>query len=66
MESSEQTELTRKIGTDPESRMTTLVGGWPRGIEEFNKKEKGLMNKDNSVVIVGVVRGRRGYQGNKR
>ena len=48
-----QTELTRKMGTDSqmESRMTTNVGGI--GGEGWSKKEKGLMDMDNSAVIAG-------------
>ena len=52
MESNEATELTGKIETDPsiESRMTGK-GGY--GVEGLSKKEKGLMDMDNSVVIIG-------------
>ena len=39
----------------------TLHGlvGWGEGVEELSKNEKGLMNMDNSVVIVGE----RGFKG---
>ena len=51
MESNGQTELTRKMQTDSqmESRMTSGRGGC--GVEGLSKKEKGLMDMDNSVVI---------------
>ena len=54
MESNEQTELTGKMGTDSymESRLTAgEQGGW--GVEGLNKKEKGLLVMNNSVVIAG-------------
>ena len=53
MESNEQTELTGKIQTDSliDSRMTAQGKG--TGMEGFSKKKKGLMDMDNSVVIVG-------------
>ena len=49
MESDEQSELTRKMGTDSlmENRMTAI------GVEGVSKKEKGLMDTDNGVVITG-------------
>ena len=34
------------------------------GVEELNKKEKGLMNMDNSMVIAGGEGGIRGLNGN--
>ena len=44
-----------------ESRMTGKEFGG-LGVEGLNKKEKGLMDMDNSVVISG---GRREYKGTK-
>ena len=42
MESNEQTELTRKMGTDSESRMTASVGwGGGGGIEQKGKRTHG-------------------------
>ena len=51
--SDEQTEWTRKMGTDSqmESRMTAGEGG--QGVEGLSKKEKGLMYMDHSMVIAG-------------
>ena len=51
MEFNEQTELTSKIETDSESRLTALR--WGYGMEGLSKKEKGLVDMDNRVVIVG-------------
>ena len=53
MESNEQTELTSKTDTDSqmESRMTASGG---QGVEGLSKKEKGLMDMDNSVVIAAA------------
>ena len=55
MESNEQTELTRKMGTDSqiESRMTDTGVGGGEGVEGWSRKEKGLMDMDNSAVIAG-------------
>ena len=52
MESNEEIELIRKMGTDSkiESRMTASGQREMMGIE---KKEKGLMHMDNCVVIIG-------------
>ena len=52
MDSNEQTELTSKIETDPliESRLTAKMGRL--GVEGLSKKEKGLMDMDNNVVIM--------------
>ena len=54
MESNKQTELTRKMRTDSlmESRMTAIRGRH-QGVEGLNKKEKGLMDMDNSAVTAG-------------
>ena len=43
-----------------ESRLTTSGGGNKR-VERWSKKEKGLMDMDNRVVIAGG----RGYKGTK-
>ena len=69
MESNEQTELTSKIEADSwiESRLTALRDG-EEVMERSSKKEKELMDTDNSVLIVGgrgVGGGRRGYRGEK-
>ena len=53
MEFNEQTELKSKIESDSqmESRLTALVcvvNGY--GAEGLSKKEKGLMDTDNSVI----------------
>ena len=47
-------KLISKTETDSslDSRMTAK-GAHGKGVEGLNKKEKGLMNVDNSVVIVG-------------
>ena len=50
--SNEQTELTRKIETDSESKMTAKEGSG-QGVEGWSKKEKGFMDMDNNVVIAG-------------
>ena len=52
MEFNEQTELTSKIETDSqmESRMTVKAQSGECSGEGLNKKEKGLMDVDNSVV----------------
>ena len=65
MESNEHTELTRKMGTDSEmeNRMTASRGE-PEGVEGLSKKEKGLMDVDNCVVIAGEEGGIRGLNGN--
>ena len=65
MESNEQTELTSKTETDSqiESRLTAL-----RQVKGWSKKEKKLMDTDNSVVIVvgwGVGEHGRGYKRDK-
>ena len=63
MWNNEQTELISKIETDSqiEKRMTAKRGE-QQGMEGLRKKEKRLMDMDNSVVI-GV--GERGYKGTK-
>ena len=43
-----------------ESRMT--ASGGVKGVEELSKKEKGLIDVDNSVVIAGG----RGYKGTQQ
>ena len=52
MESNEQTEITRKIETHPhiESKVTAKGEGRVGG-RRIEKKEKGLRDMDNSVVI---------------
>ena len=57
MEANEQTELS-KIETDSESRMTAVAEGL--GVEGSSKKEKGLINMDNRVVIKEGEEGIRG------
>ena len=54
MECNEQTELTRKMGTDSkmENRMTASRERG-EGAEGLSKKEKGLMNIGNIVVTTG-------------
>ena len=49
-------QLTSKIETDSqrESRLTTLGGEELGGVEGLSKKEKGLMDMDDSVVIAGA------------
>ena len=44
------------------------AGGWGRGegMEGLNKKEKGLMDMDNSGVIAGGEGGARGLNGNRK
>ena len=63
MESSEQTELISKIetGSSIGSRLTALGEGG-KGVEGLSKKEKRLMDMDNSVVIAGG--GHRAISGN--
>ena len=41
----------------------TAKGGGGKGVEGLSKKEKGLMDMDNSVVIVGE--GEEGCKGTK-
>ena len=48
-----------------ESRLTASGGRGCYGVEGLSKKEKGLMDIDNSVVIMaeeGVGKGGRGYK----
>ena len=54
MESNEQTKLISKIETDSwiESRMTAIEGR-RLGVKGWSKKEKGLMDMGNRVVIAG-------------
>ena len=62
MESNEQTELTRTVGTDSQMQGRTTVGvGGPQGEEGLSRKEKGLVDMDNSAVITGG----RGCEGTK-
>ena len=65
MESNEQTELTSKIDTliDGEQADSSGKGGWE--MEGLSKKEKELMDMDNSMVIAGWGRGGRGFRGDK-
>ena len=45
--------------------MTASGGGWGgQGVEGLSKKEKGLINTDNSVVIAGGGEVNRGLNGN--
>ena len=54
MESHETTELTNKIETDSYIESWLTVLGWGQlGAEGLRKMEKGLMDMDNSVVILG-------------
>ena len=42
-----------------------MIDGWGgEGMEGLSKKEKGLMDMDNNVVIVGGEDGIRGLNGN--
>ena len=62
VESNEQNELTKKMGTDPQmDRNMTASRGGRLGVEGLSKKEKGLMDMDNSMVIAGG----RGCKGTK-
>ena len=60
MESNEQTKLTSKIETIHRKQADSLGGG-KLEVEGSSKKEKGLMDMDNCVVIVGGG----GHKGNK-
>ena len=53
MESNEQTELTTQRQTQTE-QVDSYDGV---GVEELSRKEKGLMDMDNSVVIAGGSKG---------
>ena len=55
MESNEQIELPSKLGRLVDSRMTAKCGvrGVQKRVEGLSKKDKGLMDVDNSVVLVG-------------
>ena len=58
MESSEQTELTSETETDSQMESSgQLVAAWQwrawLGVEGLSKKEKGLMDMGNGVVIAG-------------
>ena len=63
MQPNEQTEQTKYRQTQRESRLT--AGGGGLRVEGLSKKEKGLMNMDNCVVIAGYsgmgVRGLNGF-----
>ena len=65
MESNEQTELTSKTETDTQMESRLTANGWGRGywVEGLSKKEKGLMDMDNSVVITAGRR-KKGLNGN--
>ena len=56
MESNEQAELARKMWADSEieSRMTA-IGVGRLEVEGLNKKEKGLMDMENSVGVAGGI-----------
>ena len=57
MESNEQTELKCKIETESQMEIRmTAKGRGSEGVEGLSKKEKGLSDMDNSVVIAGVER----------
>ena len=62
MESNEQTELMRKMGTDSqmESRLTAIR----RRLEGGRIEQKGKRLTDNSAVIMGGREGMRGLNGN--
>ena len=66
MESSEQTELISKIetGSSIGSRLTALGEGG-KGVEGLSKKEKALMDTDNTVVTAGW-RGYKQVNGNRK
>ena len=51
VESNKQTELTRKIETDSQMQSRMTAGAVRLGVERLSKKEKELMDIDNSVVI---------------
>ena len=54
MEFNEQTELKRKTETGSEIQsMWQLLEGRGQGVDGLSKKEKGLMDIDSSVVIMG-------------
>ena len=53
MESNEQTELTSKMETDSDDERMTGNGGEIWVVEGLSKKEKGLMDMDNSVDCWG-------------
>ena len=57
VESNEQTELTSKTEIDSytEGRWHLKEGAMVGGVEGLNKKEEGLMDMDNSVVIKGEI-----------
>ena len=59
MESNGKTELTSKIETDSDREQMTAKDGERLGVEGLSKKEKGLMDTDNSVVSAS---GRRDYK----
>ena len=60
MESNEQTELTSKTETDSiDGEQIESYGRVGLGMEGLSKKEKGLMDMGNTVVIAGE----RGVQG---
>ena len=62
MESNEQTDLISKTKTDSGREQMTASGvGRLGGGGEWSRKEKGLMDMDNSVVIVAG----RGHKGTK-
>ena len=52
VESNEQTEQTSKTETDSQTDSAS-ESGRGKGMEGLSKKEKGLMDMDNSVVVAG-------------
>ena len=54
VESNEQTELTRKMGTDSQMENMTASGlGRGQVVDGLSKKERELKDMDNSVAIAG-------------
>ena len=53
VESNEQSELIRKMGTDSQMESRMKARGAGERVEGLSKKEKGLMDMENSVVMAG-------------
>ena len=71
MESNEQIELTQNRHRLIDKEQADNTGGCGQGVEGWNKTEKGLMDIDSSVMLLGVEwwwvvveKGLRGINGN--
>ena len=66
VESNEQSELIRKMGTDSQMESRMKARGAGERVEGLSKKGKGLMDMDNAMVIAGGIRELNGYRKNTK